>query len=116
MYNESNRFINKASANLAEYQKSLESNVHFSFRMKNKGLERLNEKLTYRAKNQLDDQLRKLNYFEKAISHLDPQNVLKKGYSITKHKGKPVTSATKLKQGDEIETILFEGEVVSKVK
>ncbi len=116
LYNESNRFINKASANLGEYQISLESNVHFSFRMKNKGLERLNEKLTYRAKTQLDEQLRKLNYFEKAVSHLDPQNVLKKGYSITKHKGKPVTSASKLKQGDEIETIMFEGEVVSKVK
>ncbi|RLD66675.1 MAG: exodeoxyribonuclease VII large subunit [Bacteroidetes bacterium] len=116
LYNESNQFINRASANLGEYQRTLESNTHFSFRMKSKSLEQLNEKLTYRAKNQLDEQLRKLNYFEKAVSHLDPRNVLKKGYSITKYKGKPVINATKLKLGDEIETILFEGEVVSKVK
>lgn len=115
LYNESNRFINEASANITEYKRTLESNIYFNFRMKNKNLERLNEKLAYRAKNQLDEQLRKLNYFEKAVSHLNPQNVLKKGYSITKHKGKPVTNASKLKQGDKIETILFEGDVVSKV-
>lgn len=116
LFNDSNRFINDASGNLAKYKREMESNKHFIFRIKHKSLERLNEKLTYRAKNQLDEQLRKLNYFEKAVSHLDPLNVLKKGYSITKYKGKPVTNASKLKQGDEIETILYEGEIISKVQ
>ncbi|MEN8121325.1 MAG: exodeoxyribonuclease VII large subunit [Bacteroidota bacterium] len=116
LYNESDRFINEASVSIKEYKRILESNIHFNFRMKNKNLKQLNEKLTYKAKNQLGDQLRKLNYFEKAVSHLDPKNVLKKGYSITKHKGKLVTNASQLKQGDEIETILHEGEIISEVK
>ncbi len=115
LHNQSLQLIDLASGNLYEYKHELENNSHFIFRMEHKNLERSHEKLTYRAKNQMEEQLRKLNYFEKSVSHLNPQNVLKKGYSITKSKGKLLIDASKLKQGDEIETILYEGKVISKV-
>ncbi len=115
LYNQSNQTISQAFTNLDEYKHNLENSTHFTFRMKQKNLERLREKLSYRAKNKLDEQLQKLHYFEKSVSHLNPQNVLKKGYSITKQKGKLLTSTSKLKQGDEIETILYEGKIISKV-
>jgi len=116
LYSETNLFISEASSKLDKYKSEFESNSHFLFRLKYKNLERLNEKLAYRAKNQLDEQLKKLNYLQKSVSLLDPQDVLKKGYSITKHNGKLLTKASKLKQGDEIETILYEGGLVSKVE
>lgn len=115
LHNESNRIVNSASDRLNEYKKELENSIHFNVRMKYKGLERLTEKLTYRVKNQLYEQSKKLDYIKKSISYLDPQNVLKKGYSITKYKGKALKNPSKLKQGAEIETTLFNGKIVSKV-
>jgi len=116
LHNQSHQLIDLASGNLYEYKHELENNSHFIFRMEHKNLERSHEKLTYRAKNQMEEQLRKLSYFEKSVSHLNPQNVLRKGYSITKSKGKLLINASKLKQGDEIETILYNGEIISNVK
>lgn len=57
-----------------------------------------------------------------AISHLetktmllDPVNVLKRGYSITRLNGVSLKSTTELKPGDEITTRLYKGIVHSKV-
>lgn len=57
-----------------------------------------------------------LNSMEKNISNMSPQNVLKRGYSITLHKHKAVKSFQELKVNDEIETILFDGKIHSIVK
>jgi exodeoxyribonuclease VII large subunit len=113
--NESSRFINTTKHNLGKYKSEIENNVHFALRMQQKNMERFYEKLSFRAKIQLDEQLHKISYFEKSLSHLDPKSVLKKGYSITKLNGKAVTKASKLKQGDKIETILHEGTISSKI-
>jgi exodeoxyribonuclease VII large subunit len=52
---------------------------------------------------------------EKNVRNMSPENVLKRGYSITVLNGKAVTSIQKIKQGEIIKTILHEGEVVSTV-
>ena len=46
---------------------------------------------------------------------MSPENVLKRGFSITILNGKAVTSIQEIKQGEIIKTILHEGEVVSTV-
>lgn len=56
-----------------------------------------------------------LEKHESVIKHLDPQQVLKRGYSLTLHQGKPLTSTQSLRAGDEIKTILAEGEITSTV-
>jgi exodeoxyribonuclease VII large subunit len=50
-----------------------------------------------------------------AIS-LDPQLILKRGYSITTLNGKAVHDGKQLKPGDEIETRLEQGTIKSIVK
>ena len=47
---------------------------------------------------------------------LDPANILRRGFSITQHNGKPVTDASQLPAGSEIETTLYQGTVLSVVK
>ncbi|CAN5410788.1 exodeoxyribonuclease VII large subunit [soil metagenome] len=61
--------------------------------------------------------IRKVDLFntEKNIHNLNPKNVLKRGYSITLSNGKPVTTFNKLKQGDKLNTILYEGNILSTV-
>ena len=46
----------------------------------------------------------------------DPQLLLKRGYSITLHKGKAVRDPNQLQGGDEIETRLQKGTIHSVVK
>ena len=58
----------------------------------------------------------KLEKAEQAITLNNPQNVLNMGYTITLKDGKSVKNASKLKQGNEIETIFKKGKKRSIVK
>ena len=53
---------------------------------------------------------------ESNIKHLNPANVLKRGYSITFNNDKPVISVSEVETGNSLRTVLFEGEVFSKVE
>lgn len=55
----------------------------------------------------------RLQLMEEKTKSLDPQLLLKRGYSITLHKGKAVRSPRQLQEGDEIETILEKGTIKS---
>ena len=53
---------------------------------------------------------------EEKLQLLSPDNVLKRGYSITLKNGKAVTDAAELQTGDRLVTKFYLGEVVSTVK
>ncbi|MDY0215661.1 MAG: exodeoxyribonuclease VII large subunit [Bacteroidales bacterium] len=53
---------------------------------------------------------------ESKLKLLDPVNVLKRGYSITKINGKSLRNAGKLSVNDELRTILYNGEIISIVQ
>ncbi|NQY11857.1 MAG: exodeoxyribonuclease VII large subunit [Flavobacteriales bacterium] len=57
-----------------------------------------------------------LSSINKNLQNLSPQNVLKRGYSITKLNGKSLKSIEELNEGELLETILFDGVVASEVK
>ena len=61
------------------------------------------------------DQLNKLTMLEHSLRHLDPKNVLKRGYSITLLNGKAITSSVEVKTADKIRTILFDGTIDSEI-
>lgn len=52
---------------------------------------------------------------ENIVHHLDPLNVLKRGYSITYNNGKAVKSVFGIEEGDSIRTLLYKGELMSSV-
>ena len=58
----------------------------------------------------------RLQLMEEKLKALDPQLLLKRGYSITLHNGRAVKDDTTLKAGDEIETRLAQGLIHSIVK
>lgn len=64
----------------------------------------------------LKDQKQLLQSLEKNIEIMSPQNVLKRGFSITLVNGKSVRSTDELKSGQELETHLFEGKVISTIE
>ncbi|WP_373518271.1 exodeoxyribonuclease VII large subunit [Pricia sp.] len=64
---------------------------------------------------QLERKSLRLKNVEKNIHNLSPQNVLKRGYSITQLNGKSVRSPNQVKVGDSLTTVLYEGSVSSTV-
>jgi len=53
---------------------------------------------------------------ENSIQHLNPRNVLKRGFSITYSNGKAVKTVSHVQTGDDLRTVLYDGEVFSKVE
>ena len=61
----------------------------------------------------IDLQKRELERFETTVQLLSPENILKKGYSITYLNGKAVKDKTQVKENDILTTRLYDGEVKS---
>lgn len=74
------------------------------------------EKVTSYCLQQFRSAKMELNGIEKNIMNMSPQNVLKRGYSITLLNGKSVKNISHVKAGDELDTTLFEGNITSIVK
>src|SRR5690606_16093184 len=51
----------------------------------------------------------------KTVSNMHPQNVLKRGYSITRLNGKALSAATQVSASDIVETTLADGTIISQV-
>lgn len=58
----------------------------------------------------------KLNHFEKNLSALNPEKILKRGYSITFINGKVIKDSKDIQRGSKIETILAKGSIESVVE
>ena len=74
------------------------------------------EKLPVYSSRCLSLQQDALNTMEEKMALLHPDNILKRGFSITKLNGKAVTSPDELSSGTEIVTKVYRGEVISVVK
>lgn len=72
---------------------------------------RLLQQARFRLKSQLND----LNNQERTIKNLSPENVLKRGYSITLVNGKALRNANEIEQGDQLQTIVLNGSIISTV-
>ncbi len=68
------------------------------------------------ARHRLKDETTRLEKLEIKLDSLNPELLLKRGYSITTFKGRVLRDASHLKPGDEIETRLEKGRVKSVVK
>mgnify|MGYP002623947379 FL=1 len=58
----------------------------------------------------------RLQLLEQQIEAANPEHILRRGYSITLHKGKTVKDAAQLKSGDRLETRLSSGTIHSVVE
>lgn len=58
----------------------------------------------------------RLNAFEKHLALASPENILKKGYTLTMKDGKVIKQSKALKKGDEVATVFSDGEIKSIVK
>jgi len=70
------------------------------------------EKVFSFVRNETD----RLNAIKKNVTNLSPENILKRGFSITLKNGKAVKSIYDVGPGDSIETLVSDGKINSEVK
>jgi exodeoxyribonuclease VII large subunit len=75
----------------------------------------LKERLQLQSVLKTKNALMELNGIEKNVANMSPANVLKRGYSITLLNGKSVKNIVQVKNGDVLNTIVHEGNIVSTV-
>jgi len=68
------------------------------------------------TKIKLAKEKNRLDWLTKTNELVDPKSILKRGFSITLKNGKAVTNESDLKNGEELETVLYKGKVKSIVK
>lgn len=85
-----------------------------------RGEDKLINDLFIKIKNGIQKRLRmennRIESREDNIHHLNPENILKRGYSITRKDGRIIRSISQINLNDKIETILYDGRIESIVK
>ena len=79
-------------------------------------LSTLESKIPMVLERRLTSERHRMELVEEKLKALDPALLLKRGYSITLFNGRAVRDPQTLKEGDEIETRLEKGTIISKVK
>ncbi|WP_066631635.1 exodeoxyribonuclease VII large subunit [Labilibacter marinus] len=113
--NSSDRFLESRKNRLRLATQNLKNFSERSIRYQQNDLERIPARLATRVNHLLSHQQSQLNLLEKTNDLLNPENILKKGYSITYLNGKAVKDTKAIKSGDVITTRLSDGEVNSTV-
>ncbi|MFW5822157.1 MAG: exodeoxyribonuclease VII large subunit [Tangfeifania sp.] len=75
----------------------------------------LNEKMKNSTRNLLEKEKERLHLNENAVRLLDPEKVLKRGYTLSVKEGRIVKSVKQLAVDDELETRFADGSVTSKI-
>ena len=63
----------------------------------------------------LQNRQQEIEVIKKSIENMSPENVLKRGYSITLHNGRAVSSVKQVNKDDIINTIVTDGQIKSTV-
>ncbi len=96
--------------------------THFSYIIKDNTKDQLNkintftERLKNATKRVIQEEKHRLTNKEQFLKLISPENILKKGYTLTIRNNKIVKSSLTLKEGDTITNRFYDGDLVSEVK
>lgn len=109
-------YIKNKEVNLHHQLRKLKLHLSANLSEQNHLLNNLHSEMKNAVSSLLINQNHKLNMWVQTIKYADPELMLKKGYSISKFKGKVLKSTTKLKEGDIIETFISGAILTSEIK
>ena len=79
-------------------------------------LSKISENIRFSQQILLESNKQQLQFLEEKIDILSPKNILKRGFSITRFKGKAIKSTELLNIGEQLETELYNGKISSVIK
>ncbi len=109
------RFLTAEKSNLAELITHLQYKPAAVVLHEKEKISRLNDRLLLLSKQNLKNQTMMLQHLESRLKLLKPENILKRGYSITRLHKKALKHAGEAKPGDTIVTVLSGGKIESTI-
>ena len=109
------RVVHRREPELVSLSRSLQKTAIRAVQPPSLHLAELATMLGLSARSVLHSEYARTDALRRDIAHLDPAGIMKRGFSITRFQGKCLTSADGLLLGDEIETLLADGRVLSRV-
>lgn len=107
--------LSETKNRIEQKQRTLKRTVSQSIFGEDSKLVRIKDIFGAETKSMLFREKEKIHYSENAVRLLNPENVLKRGYTLTLKNGKIIKLAAKLQVNDEIETRFTDGKVKSKI-
>ncbi len=110
------RIIRENKNRFATFEEVLKKESAQSFRSNKEHFDQLEINLRKRTEQLLKEEKNKLNITEKHLELMSPNNILRKGYTLTMKNGKFVKLSKDLKAGDSITTLFSDGQIDSIIK
>jgi exodeoxyribonuclease VII large subunit len=114
--NYTNRLVREFEVQLITQSQKIGHYVKQLFTVEKERIHHFNKALKSVPLQMLNLNEMKLDRLETAAGHLNPVNILKRGFSITKINGKAIRNSENLNAGDLIKTTFYEGTIESEVK
>jgi exodeoxyribonuclease VII large subunit len=110
------QIVQEKSGKLDQFGNTLGHLTHSLLHQRREYLGIKSELLRREVRTQLSRMGDHLSLLEKRSELMDPENILKRGYSITLLDGRIVSDLKKVKAGAQLETRVQEGTIISEVK
>lgn len=108
-------YVLQQKENLKNAKLQIHSSSSYLLEQSAEGLRSMRQSISLHSSFFVRQSKTALENVEKNVNNLHPDNVLKRGYSITRVKGKSISGIKNLKAGDVIETIIYDGNISSTV-
>lgn len=116
LFQQSNSLVQKEKAAHATMVFGIRSNALSQCSLMQQRLKQTVISLKKNAASDIKQKTRHLENLEKSIDNMRPENVLKRGYTITTMNGKVIKSSNELKENDIIDTIFPDGTTRSEIR
>jgi exodeoxyribonuclease VII large subunit len=94
---------------LTEYERQIHRNLQYFIDFKRQILDDYTYRMEQAMRQYLQNQRHTLDLLESQLQGLDPNQVLRQGYSLTLKEGKRVREAQQLRAGDEVDLVFLDG-------
>ncbi len=112
----SEMLIQSREKELSQISKVLsEKDPSIEFENKISVFDKLMERMTVVSDKMISDRKNQLDALKIRLFSLDPKAILSRGYSVVESKGKIVSSAKSLSQGDKVDIIFADGKLVATI-
>ena len=89
--------------------------IKYRMLMSKNNIQSFNSLLINMLAHKIESYKSNLKYFENSVKLVDPETILKRGFSITLFNNVPIFDSSHVKSNEIIETKLFKGSIISKV-
>lgn len=108
--------MERNKSDLNTMTRSLFSISNERFRSEREELKHIARQLEVNSRNTLKERLQKLQFSEEKLELLSPQNILKRGYSITRQNGKAIRQPEEVDPNKVLETTVYGGKIFSQIQ